>query len=107
MYYVLSCAQQLTVPSDISVYNVYQFFIFLYFDIYVFHLPVFRLNFVLVLRVGALDDRGETDVRAARDPGIPIKFTPFTAHCAALQRDTLHSAYCTEMYPPHCTGFEV
>ena len=59
-----------------------------------FHLPVFwylcippscvvvfRLNFVL-RGVGALDDRGETDVRTARDPGIPIKFTPSTPHCS-------------------------
>ena len=63
-----------------------------------FHLPVFwylcippscvvvfRLNFVLRGVVGALDDRGETDVRAARDPGIPIKFTPSTPHCSAVQ----------------------
>ena len=35
-----------------------------------------------VTGVGALDDRGETDVRAARDPGIPIKFTPSTPHCS-------------------------
>ena len=62
-----------------------------------FHLPVFwylcippscvvvfRLNSVL-RGVGALDDRGETDVRRARDPGIPIKFTPSTPQCSAVQ----------------------
>ena len=50
-----------------------------------------------VTGVGALDDRGETDVRRARDPGIPIKFTPSTPHCSAVQ---LHPNTNTPKYVP-------
>ena len=65
---------------------MFPFFIFPYFDIYVFHLPVLSyFAWILCYGVGALDDRGETDVRTARDPGIPIKFTPSTPHCSAVQ----------------------
>ena len=68
------------------IHCVFPFFIFPYFDIYVFHLPVLSyFAWILCYGVGALDDRGETDVLTARDPGIPIKFTPSTPHCSAVQ----------------------
>ena len=105
----LDCIENPTiVQSDTLCVSLFHLPVFWYLCIPPSCVVVFRLNFVL-RGVGALDDRGETDVRTARDPGIPIKFTPSTPHCSGAVQIHLNTNTPKYKYVPlhreiPCTG---
>ena len=100
------------VQSDIGVYFCFsssRILIFMYFPPSC--VVVFRLNFVLVLRVGALDDRGETDVSAQPETQEFLSNSLHTlqTHCKhtanTLQAHYKHNAKTMQRHCSNATQF--